>query len=86
MGPERETSGFLSQLVNSDENVFTVRDIIQPETPVRFERKHVGDKPIPQRWLLKGRLQTLGQIRPGQGASGLTHALYGLDGTNPVPT
>ena len=67
----------------SDDNAFTGRDIIQP---VRFERKHAGDKPIPQRKMLKGRLQKLGQIRPGQGPSGLTHALYGLDGTNPVPT
>ena len=55
---------------------------------MRFERKHAGDKPIPQRRLLKGRLQKLGQIRPGQGPPGLTNALYGLDGTNvnPVPT
>ena len=70
----------------SDENAFTGRDIIQPDTPARFERKHAGDKPIPQRKMLKGRLQKLGQIRPGQGPSGLTYALYGLDGTNPVPT
>jgi hypothetical protein len=70
----------------SDENAFTGRDIIQPDTPARFERKHAGDKPIPQRKMLKGRLQKLGQIMPGQGPSGVTHALYGLDGTNPVPT